>query len=235
MILKNVMPENEIPEETYANLNNNLDDSIIFFNHGYWPYYTEFESTILRNQYSMYKYMLKDLPTNGLKILDIGCGRGGFSKIYETMGFSEIHGCDLTIENIKFAKRVFNSAEFKVCDATNLLNCYKENYFDIVTNVESSHCYRDKDAFFAGVKKILKPSGVFIYADINPTFDNFGDIVLDDITANVKKSTRENLKLFEYIEDEKTRNTFIKITRDANNFYETEDVKFLKFTCTNFK
>src|SRR5690606_38010974 len=40
-----------------------------------------------------------------------------------------------------------------------------DHSFDIIINIESSHCYGDRAAFFKEVARTLKPSGYFLYAD----------------------------------------------------------------------
>jgi SAM-dependent methyltransferase len=38
--------------------------------------------------------------------------------------------------------------------------------FDAVVNVESSHCYASMDAFLAEVRRVLRPGGAFLFADL---------------------------------------------------------------------
>lgn len=211
-----------------------LTPSIDFYNHGYAPSYPEYSSDIMKNQLSLYRYALEGVETRGKKILDVGCGRGGFSRVYREMGFSEIHGCDILEENISFAKKHYDGVEFSVCDAMDL-NVYSENYFDIVTNVESSHCYKDRELFHSEVKRILKPEGIFVYVDINPEIEDFGEIIEEDITENVENSVRENLETFKNIEDEQSREIFLKVTENALKNYEGNAFTCLKFICRGFK
>ena len=44
----------------------------------------------------------------------------------------------------------------------------KPHKFDVVVNIESSHCYTNMDAFFYGVNLLLSDDGVFIFADFRP-------------------------------------------------------------------
>jgi SAM-dependent methyltransferase len=43
---------------------------------------------------------------------------------------------------------------------------FDDHQFDVVMNVESSHCYPSLDAFFREVKRVLRPGGHFLYADL---------------------------------------------------------------------
>ena len=49
-------------------------------------------------------------------------------------------------------------------DAENL-PC-EDSSFDAVVNVESSHCYGSMDRFLSEVRRVLKPGGYFLWADM---------------------------------------------------------------------
>ena len=55
---------------------------------------------------------------------------------------------------------------FQNGDAENIP--YENEFFDIVINVESSHCYSSLDRFFMDVNRVLKNKGVFYYMDFTP-------------------------------------------------------------------
>lgn len=40
--------------------------------------------------------------------------------------------------------------------------------FDVVVNVESSHCYPSRPRFFQEVRRVLAPGGTFLFADLFP-------------------------------------------------------------------
>ena len=46
--------------------------------------------------------------------------------------------------------------------------------FDVVYNIESSHCYPNCQQFFAEVHRVLKPGGYFLYTDFRYV-DEVGD------------------------------------------------------------
>jgi O-methyltransferase len=48
-----------------------------------------------------------------------------------------------------------NSMAIPLCDAS----------IDVITNVESSHCYEDLPKFFSEVRRVLRPSGLLLLAD----------------------------------------------------------------------
>ena len=109
--------------EVYNKLNNffNDVDYVKFMNHGYYPPFELVKNEQQANQASLYAYLLNEINTDNLKILDIGCGRGGgvniFSKYYQ---FSEVHGCDINEIGINHCKANVDNVQFKVSDAENL-------------------------------------------------------------------------------------------------------------------
>lgn len=71
--------------------------------------------------------------------------------------------------------------------------------FDVVINIESSHCYGSMETFLANVRRVLRYGGCFLYAD----FRNKNDVAVlqrqmersgmkilkrEDITPNVVRS-----------------------------------------------
>jgi O-methyltransferase len=170
-----------------------LEDAswFIFMNHGYSPTSKLLdENNIFINSASLYLNLLDGIDTKGKTILDVGCGRGGGVKTYrEVLKFDKIHACDYNEKFIDFCKNTHIGIEFDVCSATELTSAYNQNTFDIITNVESSHCYfakpTEKDLkleypnsskfliqhvfglnrFFDGVVHILKHNGTFCYTD----------------------------------------------------------------------
>jgi ubiquinone/menaquinone biosynthesis C-methylase UbiE len=43
---------------------------------------------------------------------------------------------------------------------------FEDSSFDVVVNVESSHCYGSLDAFLMQVKRVLRKDGHFLYVDL---------------------------------------------------------------------
>ena len=82
-------------------------------------------------------------------------------------------------------------------DAENLP--FEDQSFDIVLNVESSHCYGSMTDFLAQVKRVLKPGGYFMFADfrnleqleeLEKQLDQTGMCLIthENITPNVLKA-----------------------------------------------
>ncbi len=57
---------------------------------------------------------------------------------------------------------------FKAGDAESLP--FDDNSFDVVVNVESSHCYGSMDAFLMQVSRVLRRGGYFLFADFREKY-----------------------------------------------------------------
>lgn len=189
------------------NLVFNENKDFTFMNHGYYPVHPKCADILLDTSASMYCHLVDKFgEVKGKSILDIGCGRGGGTKILKKLyDFSEVFGCDLNVANINNCKLEPMGCFFKLDDAQ-YLGKFKSGYFDFIINVESSHCYPDHNKFFNSVKRVLKRDGLFITADIiDPArcshyfhciHQHFKVIEIEDITSNVEKSCEHLLKKF---------------------------------------
>jgi SAM-dependent methyltransferase len=75
-------------------------------------------------------------------------------------------GVDLSGDAIAFCGKTHNTPglDFRIGDAEQLP--FADSAFDVVVNVESSHCYPNLQTFFREVHRVLKPEGHFLYADL---------------------------------------------------------------------
>jgi ubiquinone/menaquinone biosynthesis C-methylase UbiE len=118
----------------------------------------------------LYHKLLKGSELAGCDILEVGCGRGGgvdaIDRYYQP---KSVVGLDLCQESLALANKAFRrpGVDFTVGHAQKLP--FQDNQFDLVINVESSHCYSDVSAFFAEVRRVLKPGGSFLYTDFRFT------------------------------------------------------------------
>jgi SAM-dependent methyltransferase len=116
----------------------------------------------------LYEQVIAGIDLTGKKVLEIGCGRGGgASYLARYCGAESVLGIDYSREAALFCKSrhagVPNS-DFGVGDAENL--SLPDAAFDVVVNVESSHCYGNIEKFFNEVARVLRPVGHFLFADL---------------------------------------------------------------------
>ena len=88
----------------------------------------------------------------GLKILDVGAGRGAITKRLYEMGY-DVQACDLFPELFGFDR-----AECRKVDLTKKFP-YADNEFDLVVAIEVTEHILDHENFFSEAGRILKPGG----------------------------------------------------------------------------
>lgn len=106
----------------------------------------------------------------GREVLEVGCGRGGGSAfVFERFGPSSLHGLDVARTAIGRCRHhhARPGLTFLTGDAQDLP--FPSARFDVVINVESSHCYPDMATFLAEVTRVLRPGGLLLLADFRPT------------------------------------------------------------------
>lgn len=154
----------------YVN-NKDKNAEILFMNYGYsnaeMP--VDFDPKDEHNKYSAQLYHLLASATDlkGKHIAEIGCGRGGgLSYVFNTFSPASALGIDLDKRATDFCNKHYTheALSFQQGDAQNLISL-KDNSYDVVFNVESSHRYPDMKGFLDEVKRILRPGGYFLYTD----------------------------------------------------------------------
>jgi phthiocerol/phenolphthiocerol synthesis type-I polyketide synthase E len=161
------------------------------------------EHCLNRNSVKLVLEMIGDCPISRMRVLDVGCGRGGtletLARFFEP---ASAVGVDLSPIAIAFCQRAHRHPclRFEVGDAEDLP--FSEGSFDVVTSVESSHGYPDVFAFYTNVRRVLVPGGHFLYTDVLPV-DRRGECLAylqdlgfrieqdRDITTNVLRSCDE--------------------------------------------
>jgi ubiquinone/menaquinone biosynthesis C-methylase UbiE len=84
-------------------------------------------------------------------------------------GPGQVTGVDFFPAAVDLARKINADTEilsFEVGDSEQLQ--FPDASFDIVLNIESSHCYGDVAAFAAEVERVLKPGGWFGWVDMRP-------------------------------------------------------------------
>jgi ubiquinone/menaquinone biosynthesis C-methylase UbiE len=114
----------------------------------------------------LYQHAVGSVDLGDRDVLEVGCGRGGgASYIKRYLKPRSLTGVDFSDRAIKFCASYHRAigAAFLAGDAEALP--LEANSFDIVVNVESSHCYNSIERFLGQVYRVLRPGGYFLYAD----------------------------------------------------------------------
>jgi cyclopropane fatty-acyl-phospholipid synthase-like methyltransferase len=135
----------------------------------HFPYYMNENESFIQRQYNLIDHCLSELgDLSGQTLLEVGCGNGANCKYIAEMNDSvEIIGIDLNEDNLVIANQHMGSVRtaFYQDDAQKLDNI-KDSSVDILICIESALHYPDKNAFFRQIKRVLKPDGKFLVADI---------------------------------------------------------------------
>lgn len=109
---------------------------------------------------------------NGIRVLDIGCGRGNALRLMaEAFPQSEFVGCDLSEEAVDHARtKAFETGleniTFEVRDLTTFNEDAPRDAFDLITAFDAIHDQARPDHVLAGIRRALKPTGTFLMQDI---------------------------------------------------------------------
>jgi fatty-acid O-methyltransferase len=154
----------------------------------------------------LYHRTATQVDLGGKRVLEVGCGHGGgASYLVRTFAPTSYTGLDLNADGIAFCKQRHNlpGLEFVQGDAEDLP--FPDQSFDVVINVESSHCYLDFPHFLTEVGRLLRPGGHFLYADARHAYDIAGwqaaladgplrMVSLRNISAEVARGLEKNLR-----------------------------------------
>ncbi|MCJ2543821.1 methyltransferase domain-containing protein [Synechococcus bigranulatus str. 'Rupite'] len=114
---------------------------------------------------------LDQLPA-GTRVLDVGCGIGGSSRILaQDYGFS-VTGITISPQQVKRAQELTPTGldvQFLVEDA--LAMSFPDGSFDVVWSIEAGPHMPDKALFARELLRVLKPGGILVVADWNQRDD----------------------------------------------------------------
>ena len=123
-----------------------------------------------RSCIQLYDLVARGAPVAGRELLEVGCGRGGGADyVARKLDPRRVVAVDLSPRAVALCRQRFTHPRlsFEVGDAERLP--FDGASFDVVLNVESSHCYGRFDAFLGEVRRVLRPGGHFLYADFRPS------------------------------------------------------------------
>ena len=119
----------------------------------------------------LYSMNIRGVDLEGKQALEVGSGRGGgASWIAKTHKPAKLTGVDFSAEAVSHCQSWYadqTNLEFIEGNAQDLP--FDNASFDVVYNVESSHCYGDMGAFVEQAFRVLKPGGMFCWTDLRDT------------------------------------------------------------------
>jgi 2-polyprenyl-3-methyl-5-hydroxy-6-metoxy-1,4-benzoquinol methylase len=115
---------------------------------------------------------LADRLTLGIRLLDVGCGRGRIlNRLAELYPQSRFTGIDLSEEAIAYAREEarrqgLRNAEFVVEDLSDFETTAEPGGFDCITTFDAVHDQARPLSVLKGIHRALKPDGVYLMQDI---------------------------------------------------------------------
>jgi ubiquinone/menaquinone biosynthesis C-methylase UbiE len=119
-----------------------------------------------RGGIQLYHHVASSVDLKDKTVLEISCGHGGgASYLTRTRQPRSYTGVDLNPNGIRFCRKHhrIEGLTFRQADAERLP--FEADSFDVIINIESSHCYADFPRFISEVARVLRPGGHFLYAD----------------------------------------------------------------------
>ena len=114
----------------------------------------------------LYHHVATQAEVRDKAVLEVSCGHGGgASWVTRALRPASYVGLDLNPAGIAFCERrhQVDGLRFVRGDAGQLP--FEDEAFDVVINVEASHCYPDFPAFLKEAARVLRPGGHLLYAD----------------------------------------------------------------------
>jgi ubiquinone/menaquinone biosynthesis C-methylase UbiE len=115
---------------------------------------------------------IEDKLTNGIRVLDIGCGKGrALLHLAERFPHSEFVGYDLSPEALETARREAKSKgldniRFEVRDLTQFNQDAEDEAYDLVTAFDAIHDQAAPQNVLDGISRTLRSGGSFLMQDI---------------------------------------------------------------------
>jgi len=175
----------------------------------------------------LYSMNIRGVDLEGRYVLEVGSGRGGgASWIAKTHSPARLIGVDFSPEAIGHCQRWYaeqTNLEFIEGNAQDLP--FDDESFDVVYNVESSHCYGDMAAFVEQTYRVLRPGGMFCWTDLRdaetmatlpPLFKSKGFEIVESTDV-----VQEVIKALDEINEQKINAIEENVPKSVRRSFET--------------
>ncbi len=136
----------------------------------HYPFFQKNDESLEDRQINLTKHCVSRVGSlENKSVLEVGCGNGTQSIfIHENYKPAKLTGIDINTHNIDLANQINGShqlLDFMVDDAQQL-ETIDDHSVDTLLCIESAFHYPDKSKFMQQIKRVLKPGGKFLIADI---------------------------------------------------------------------
>ena len=157
--------------------------------------YQQTKNTPLRRHVEAWSFAKMLGAVKGLRVLDLACGEGYYTRRIQQAGAKEVVGVDISAEMINLAEeqehRDALGISYHCADATHLP---EQGKFDLVSAAYLLHYARNTDELQSMCKQIalqLKPGGRFVAINENPAQENFAGYSQYGFNKSIEDSLRE--------------------------------------------
>ena len=159
--------------EVYESVAENIPQpELLFLNYGFWQPGLDDSWMVpsdarYRHHLHLVRRVLAGADLCGESVLEIGCGRGGNCHyLCQYSQAAKIVGVDLCAPNLALARKDPRLERVKLVAGDAQQLPFASSSFDVVLNLESSHCYSQFDRFMVEVARVLRKPGLFCFADL---------------------------------------------------------------------
>jgi SAM-dependent methyltransferase len=119
-----------------------------------------------RASIQLYHHVASQAELRDKTVLEVSCGHGGGAAyLMRTFQPHRYTALDINPAGVRFCRRHHRLAglDFVQGDAEALQ--FPSEIFDVVINIDASHCFPNFPQFLAEVARVLRPGGFLLYAD----------------------------------------------------------------------
>lgn len=178
----------QVSYDTLINQIQTVSKDNYFMNYGLWDSqgYNLKEANVRLVDYLFDKGFAGLPDKKNLNILDVGCGYGEQHSVWNKKidNSCKLTAIDISEKQIEYARQKNPSVTYEVCDVANISTRYTPQTYDTVFCVESAFHYKERQAFFRDVKRLLKKGGRFIISDITLK-DSYRPSIVDNIFIDI--------------------------------------------------
>lgn len=121
---------------------------------------------IERYPIQLYHHTATQVDISNSSVLEIGSGRGGGAcYVQRHLSTSTVTGLDISTDAVDLCQSSFREPGLTFVQGDSESLPFGDAEFDVVLNIESSHCYGNINQFLSEVRRVLKKDGVFLWCD----------------------------------------------------------------------
>jgi cyclopropane fatty-acyl-phospholipid synthase-like methyltransferase len=133
-----------------------------FFNVGYWLPDTSSQLEACEN---LVERLLKTVPLESARVLDVGCGYGATTRsVKRFLPQASVTGINISEKQLQRCKIAALDCEFALMDAANL--SFRHHSFDCVISIEAAFHFHTRERFLKEAFRVLQNGGYLVLSDI---------------------------------------------------------------------